>query len=105
MECSVLDMIYRLDLSLLEVIFVYMVKMSQRERFSLDAHISSLHLVTGLPDSNKGEAKGHVLVSDPWSGLYEGSNRVFYPQRSLKILSRICPCNLCSSFAVVFSFL
>lgn len=50
MECSILDMLYRLDLFLLEVIFVYMVMMSQRERFSLDAHISSLHLVTGLPD-------------------------------------------------------
>lgn len=65
MECSILDMLYRLNLSLLEVLFVYIVKMSQNERFSLAAHILSFHLVTGLPNLNKGEAKGHVLVSSP----------------------------------------
>lgn len=79
MGCNILDMLYRLNLSLLEVLFIYMVKMSQNEKFSLAAHILSFHLVTGLPNSNKGEAKGHVLVSGPWSGLYEGSNKVFYP--------------------------
>lgn len=42
MGCSVLNMLYHLDLSLLEVIFVYTVKMSQKERFSLSAHIPSL---------------------------------------------------------------
>lgn len=65
MGCSILDMLYRLNLSLLEVLFVYMVKMSQNEKFSLAAHIISFHLVTGLPNLNKGEAKGHVLVSSP----------------------------------------
>ena len=63
--CSILDMLYQLDLSLLEVLFVYIVKMSQKKRFSLAAHILSLQLVTGLLDSNKGGAKGHVLISGP----------------------------------------
>ena len=72
MECSVLDMLYQLNLSLLEIIFVYIVKMSQNERFSLSAHISSLQLVTGLPNSNKGRIKGRILVSSPWDGLYDG---------------------------------
>ena len=58
-------MLYKLDLSLLEVLFVYIVKMSQKKRFSLAAHILSLQLVTGLLDSNKGGAKGHVLISGP----------------------------------------
>ena len=72
MECSVLDMLYQLNLSLLEIIFVYIVKMSQNERFSLSAQISSLQLVTRLPNSNKGRIKGHILVSSPQDGLYEG---------------------------------
>lgn len=41
MGCSVLDMLYHLDLSLLEIVFVYTIKMSQKERFNLSAHISS----------------------------------------------------------------
>ena len=65
MGCSVLDMLYQLNLSLLEIIFFYIVKMSQNERFSLSAQISSLQLVTRLPNSNKGRIKGHILVSSP----------------------------------------
>ncbi|KAL6324391.1 hypothetical protein AAG906_012995 [Vitis piasezkii] len=42
MGCSVLDMLYHLDLSLLEVVFVYTIKMSQKERFNLSAHISTM---------------------------------------------------------------
>ena len=42
MGCSVLDMFFQLDLSLLEVLFVYTVKMSKKERFSLCAHIPSI---------------------------------------------------------------
>ncbi|RVW71729.1 hypothetical protein CK203_057118 [Vitis vinifera] len=34
MGCNILDMLYHLDLSLLEVIFVYTIKMSQKERFA-----------------------------------------------------------------------
>ena len=63
MECSVLDALYQLDLSLLEVLFVYTNKMSPKERFILSAHISSLQFTIGLPDYSKGWAKVHVLVS------------------------------------------
>lgn len=65
MGYNVLDMLYRLGFTLLEVLFVYTVNMSQNERFSLSTHILSLQLVTRLPDSNKGRAKGHILVSGP----------------------------------------
>ena len=37
--------------------------MRGKEIFSLSAHISSLQLVIGLPDSIKGPTKGHVIVS------------------------------------------
>lgn len=42
MGCSVLDAPYQLDLSLLKVSFVYIIKMSPKEHFSLWAHIPSL---------------------------------------------------------------
>ena len=78
MGCSVLNMLFQLDLSLLEVLFIYTIKMSPKERFSLSAHIHFLQFVTNLLDSSKGWAKEHVLVSGPWSGSFEGPNRVFF---------------------------
>ena len=90
MGYSILDMLFQLDLSLLKILFVYTIKMSQKERFSLFSHIPSLQLVTSLLDSGKGQAKGHVLVSGPWSGSSEGPDIVFSPQCSLDIPSRIC---------------
>ena len=53
MGCSVLDMFFQLDLSLLEVLFVYTIKISPKERFSLVAHIPSLQFVTNLSDLGK----------------------------------------------------
>ena len=54
MECSILDALYQLDLSLLEVLFVYTNKMSPKERFILSTHISSLQFTIGLPNCSKG---------------------------------------------------
>lgn len=61
MGCSILNMLFRLDLSLLEVLFVYTIKNGKNDIFSMFANIPSLQLVTSLPDSNKrggGGAKG-----------------------------------------------
>lgn len=66
MGCSILDMLFHLDFSLLEVFFVYTIKMSKKCIFSMSAYIPSLQLMTGLPDLNKGGAKGHTS----WSGAY-----------------------------------
>ena len=57
MGCSILNMLYHLDLSSLGVLFIYTIKMSTKKIFSLSAHIPSLQLVTGLPNSNKGAKK------------------------------------------------
>ena len=62
--------------------FVYMIKMSQKERFSLFAHIPSSQLVTKLPNSNKGGVKGHVLISGPWVVCMRGRT-LFHPRCSL----------------------
>ena len=95
MGCSILNMLFNLDLSLLEVLFVYTIKKGKIYLFSLFAHILSLQLVINLPDSNKGRAKGHVLVRGHWASLSEPPKREFTPNYSLKLPGRvalgICP--------------
>lgn len=81
-------MLFYLDLSLLEVLLVYTVKMSKKGIFSLFAHISFLQLVTGLLNSNKGGAKGQVLVRGLWVGLVKHPDRDFCPCFSLQIPGR-----------------
>ena len=88
MGCNILNMLFILNLSLLEVLFVYTLKNGKKDIFSMFTHIPSLQLVTNLPDSNKGGAKGHVLVRGPWAGLMEHPKRDFNPNYSLKILGR-----------------
>ena len=68
---------------MLDVIFVYIVEMSRKCIFSLSVHISSLQLVTRLPDSSNGAAKGHVVSS------YEHLGLEFKPRRSLAIPDRV----------------
>lgn len=42
MGCSILDMLFSLDLSLLEILFVYTIKKAKHDIFSLAANILSL---------------------------------------------------------------
>lgn len=102
MGCSVLDALYQLDLSLQEVLFVYMIKMSPKKCFSLSAHISSLQFVTKLPSPNKGWAKDHVLVFSPWNGSTEGPYKLFKLTRSLEIPSTEHSCNVYTLHTYVF---
>ncbi|RVW15556.1 hypothetical protein CK203_077732 [Vitis vinifera] len=83
MGCNILSMLFNLDLSLLEVLFIYSLKKRKNDIFSMVAHLPSLQLVTELSDSTKGGAKGHVLVRGAWAGLLEHPERPFSPNRSL----------------------
>ena len=95
MGCSILNMLFNLDLSLLEALFVYTIKKEKTDLFSLFAHIPSRQLVTNLPDSNKGGAKGYVLVKGHWASLSEPPEREFSPNHSLTLPGRVafgvCP--------------
>ena len=66
MGCSVLNLLYWLDISLVEICFVYKLKLGTGDRLLMSAHNLKLQFVTGLPDSLKTEAKGVVLVRGPW---------------------------------------
>ena len=81
-------MLFNLDLFLLEVLFVYTIKKGKNDICSMFTHIPSFQLVTNLLDSNKREAKGHVLVRGPWAGLSEHPERDFSPNYSLKLPGR-----------------
>ncbi|RVW72530.1 hypothetical protein CK203_053229 [Vitis vinifera] len=83
MGCSILSMLFNLDLSLLEVLFVYSLKKGKNDIFSMFAQLPSLQLVTELPDSTKKGAKGHVLVWGAWARLLEHPERPFSPNHSL----------------------
>ena len=63
--CSVLNLLYQLDLSLVEICFAYSLRVAQGGRMSLSAQISQLQFVNGLPNSPKIEAKGVILVKGP----------------------------------------
>ena len=93
MGCSILDMLFSLGLSLLEVLFLYSIKKAKNDIFSLASSIPSLQLVTGLPDSTKGAARGHVLVKGPWTGLMVHPDKQFVPNQSLKVpgMNRLFP--------------
>ena len=105
MGCNILNMLFNLDLSLLEVFFIYSIKKGKTDLFSLSAYMSSLQLVTHLPDSMKGGAKGHVLVKGVWAGLSEHLEIAFSPNRSLALPGRVafraCPAFACCYFNLV----
>ena len=65
-ECSVLNLLYQLNLSLVEIGFANSLRVAQGGRMSMSAQISQLQFVNGLPDSPKMEAKGVILVKGPW---------------------------------------
>ena len=64
-RCSMLNLLYQLDISLVEVCFIYTLKLGRGGRLSMSAQSPRLQFVTGLPDSPKTEAKGVILARGP----------------------------------------
>ncbi|RVW47962.1 hypothetical protein CK203_096833 [Vitis vinifera] len=83
MGCSIINMLYSLDLTLLEVFFVYSLKKAKNDIFSVSAHLPSLQMVTELPDSTKGGAKGLVASGVDGRG-YRSMRRGLFLQLYLK---------------------
>ena len=84
MGCSILSILFNLDLSLLEVLFIYSIKKGKNDIFSFVASLPSFQLMTSLSDSTKGAARGHVMVKGLWAGLTVHPDRQFAPNQSLK---------------------
>ena len=100
MGCSIINMLFNLDLTLLEVLFVYSLKKGKNDIFSMSAHLPSLQLVTELPDSTKGGAKGYVVVRGAWAGLLERPGRPFSPNYSM-VLPGTSACGFCPAFTLL----
>ena len=66
MGCSVLKFLYQLDISLVDICFIYTLKLGTWGWLSMPAHSPRLQLVTGLSDSPKTEEKGIILVRSLW---------------------------------------
>ena len=68
MGYSVLNFLYQLDISLIDVCFIYTLKLGIGGCLSMITHNPQLQFVTRLPNSPKTKEKGVVLVMGP---LYE----------------------------------
>ena len=64
--CFVLNHLYQLDLTLVELLIIYMLNIGSGGRMSMSFLSPRLQIVNGLPDSPKTEAKGALLVRGPW---------------------------------------
>ena len=64
-KCSVLNLLYQLELSLVENCFAYFLRVAQGGRMSMSAQSSQLQFFNGIPNSPEMEAKGVILVRGP----------------------------------------
>ena len=62
----VLNHLYQLDLTLVELFIIYFLIVGSSGRMSMSILSPQLQIVNGLPDSPKTEAKGALLVRGPW---------------------------------------
>ena len=64
--CCVLNHLYQLDLTLVELFIIYLLNIGSGGRMSMSILSPRLQIVNGLPDSPKMEVKGILLVRGPW---------------------------------------
>ena len=81
-RCSVLNILYQLDLSLVEICFTYTLTVRRGGRMSMSILDSRLQFVNGLPDSPKTKAKGVILVRGPWDDTLGSPDLPFDINRS-----------------------
>ena len=62
----VLNHLYQLDLTLVELLIIYFLNVGSGGRMSMSILRPRLQIVNGLPDSPMTEAKGVLLVRGPW---------------------------------------
>ena len=78
----VLNHLYQLDLSLVELFIIYFLSVGPGGRMSLSVLSPRLQIVNGLPDSTKTEAKGALLVRGPWDETLGSPGLPFNVNRS-----------------------
>ena len=76
MGFSVLNFLYQFNILLVDICFIYTLKLGVGGRLSMSAHSPRLQFVTRLLDSPKTKAKAVVLVKGP---RYETSGSLGLP--------------------------
>ena len=66
MGCNVLNLLYQLNISLVEICFISTLKLGVGGHLSMSTLNPRLQFVIRLSDSPKIEEKGVVLVEGPW---------------------------------------
>ena len=85
--CCVLNLLYQLDLSLVEVCFAYTLRLAHGGRLSMTAQSPQLQFITVLLDSPKSEAKEVILVGEPWDETPGSPDLPFSVNRSMSFPS------------------
>ena len=80
--CCVLNHLYQLDLSLVELCIIYFLRIGQGGRMSMSIMNPRLQVFNGLPDSPKTKAKGVLLVRGPWDESLSSPRLPFNINRS-----------------------
>ena len=83
MGYTMLNFLYRLDISPVEICFIYTLKLETGGRLSMSAHNPRFQFITGLLDSPKTKAKGVVLVKGLWYEMPGSLGLPFDLNRSL----------------------
>ena len=83
---SVLNFLYQLDILLVEICFVYTLKLGTGDRLSMSAHNPRLQFVTEVPNSPKIKVKGVVLVKGPWYETPSSPRLPFNANQSLEFI-------------------
>ena len=86
MGCNVLNLLYQLDISLVEICFIYTLKFRIEGHLSMSTHSPRLQFVIGLLASSKTEAKWVVLVEGPWYETSDSPRLPFDLNQSLMLL-------------------
>ena len=81
-RCCVLNHIYQLDHSLIELCIIYFLRVWQGGRMFMSVLNPRLQVVNGLPDSPKTKAKGVLLVRGPWDESPGSLDLSFHINRS-----------------------
>ena len=82
----VLNHLYQLDLSLVELFMIYFLSIGPGGRMSMLVFSPQLQIVNGLPDSPKTEVKGALLVRGPWDETPGSPGLPFNVNRSQSFL-------------------
>ena len=78
----VLNHLYQLDLSLVEIFIIYFLSVGPGGQMSMSVLSPRLQIVNGLPNSPKTEVKGALLVKGPWDETLGSPGMPFNVNRS-----------------------